>query len=144
MFVNVPPPIKNFNSIKVRLERCKNQTSVNLSIFQFHKGAIRTFNLHIFRDILLYFNSIKVRLERGSSCSCKRSLSHFNSIKVRLELSWDTLLQLEPSNFNSIKVRLELDLPSISYRLLIFQFHKGAIRTFSCNWCRRNTRISIP
>ena len=55
---------------------------------------------------------------------------YFNSIKVRLEpilINTDYILLL---NFNSIKVRLEL-LKLICYKLTwIFQFHKGAIRTW--------------
>ena len=38
--------------------------SVSLRIFQFHKGAIRTFNTGLGEGIYPNFNSIKVRLER--------------------------------------------------------------------------------
>ena len=75
--------------------------------FQFHKGAIRT-----------HF-----------SCSHSANFRYFNSIKVRLEQTM--LMPLNPTskNFNSIKVRLELVFDSREHGIIIFQFHKGAIRT---------------
>ena len=53
----------HFNSIKVRLE-LGFITSINRrSKFQFHKGAIRTFDFEKIPVVDRYFNSIKVRLE---------------------------------------------------------------------------------
>ena len=60
-------------------------------------------------------------------------LTNFNSIKVRLEHS---LLRIDSSDaiyFNSIKVRLELQAISLFVALMIFQFHKGTIRTSRYN-----------
>ena len=55
--------------------------------------------------------------------------TYFNSIKVRLELTYDDDNLPLFSYFNSIKVRLEL-IKVLIYALgLIFQFHKGTIRT---------------
>ena len=34
-----------------------------------------------------------------------------------------------PTNFNSIKVRLKLKFTSDTYGIIIFQFHKGTIKT---------------
>ena len=42
-----------------------------------------------------------------------------------------TARDLMPHNFNSIKVRLELDSRIKMQDAMSFQFHKGAIRTFS-------------
>ena len=54
---------------------------------------------------------------------------HFNSIKVRLEQDRIERWHIPQQYFNSIKVRLEL-LKVLIYALgLIFQFHKGTIRT---------------
>ena len=77
-------------------------------IFQFHKGAIRTFPP--FAQIGSHVN--------------------FNSIKVRLELLRVLLVPFLRCYFNSIKVRLELYriTPQLDYAD-VFQFHKGAIRT---------------
>ena len=54
----------HFNSIKVRLERQKVRSGDTRSIFQFHKGAIRTTPSLKACRMHNYFNSIKVRLER--------------------------------------------------------------------------------
>ena len=76
--------------------------------FQFHKGTIRT---------------------KGSKYR-RFFFQNFNSIKVRLELSngeWD---QTVLDNFNSIKVRLEREFAAETAQIVLFQFHKGTIRTF--------------
>ena len=98
---------QNFNSIKVRLEHEIIAAVLFNKLFQFHKGTIRT--LFTFRTIL--------------------GRTHFNSIKVRLELSAYLLRRFRPSDFNSIKVRLELPFCVFLPAFLIFQFHKGTIRT---------------
>ena len=55
---------------------------------------------------------------------------NFNSIKVRLEQVFSTQPIPPYQDFNSIKVRLELFLNLIDSRIcILFQFHKGAIRT---------------
>ena len=76
----------DFNSIKVRLERLLEFIAEPTKpIFQFHKGAIRTY---LVSDDKLYvgnFNSIKVRLELLAEIGICAIAIHFNSIKVRLE-----------------------------------------------------------
>ncbi len=56
---------------------------------------------------------------------------YFNSIKVRLEQKDKIIPHTINADFNSIKVRLE---PTPGKMLqgfgMLFQFHKGAIRTF--------------
>ena len=54
---------RDFNSIKVRLERSSEDTEVAKTEFQFHKGTIRTVHQKIQKLQKLNFNSIKVRLE---------------------------------------------------------------------------------
>ena len=55
-----------FNSIKVQLERTDFTSYRNvLSLFQFHKGTIRTQNPREVCRKLDYFNSIKVQLEQA-------------------------------------------------------------------------------
>ena len=54
---------------------------------------------------------------------------NFNSIKVRLKLPSDSLPKRQESYFNSIKVRLKLVWPRTFITTLIFQFHKGTIKT---------------
>ena len=105
-----------------------------MTLFQFHKGTIRTLLLRNGRRLHLDFNSIKVRLEQGlrperriipafqfhkgtirTECFCATSNcgGHFNSIKVRLEQAASSGCTWH-LDFNSIKVRLELSvaLPS--------------------------------
>ena len=102
-----------FNSIKVQLERVMSTTSWARNQFQFHKGTIRTWILH------------RPRLD----------IADFNSIKVRLELVGDTAFRSFISYFNSIKVRLEHNEEMADMHLcLIFQFHKGTIRTQTLMW----------
>ena len=58
-----------FNSIKVQLKLCTlDGLSVSRSIFQFHKGTIKTSHLHhALCDVLANFNSIKVQLKHSMS-----------------------------------------------------------------------------
>ena len=67
----------NFNSIKVRLEHAYAPQMRCQFVFQFHKGAIRTFtNSSRVKSVLSYFNSIKVRLEHLRLLT-KRRLTKF-------------------------------------------------------------------
>ena len=62
-------------------------------------------------------------------------LPHFNSIKVRLEQVARELSK-EHGDFNSIKVRLEPGTNSpLSFLVILFQFHKGTIRTGGFSLC---------
>ena len=70
-----------------------------------------------------------MRLELLSDLSKMLAKSNFNSIKVRLEPVKGFLVRGEHIDFNSIKVRLELKIKLNFFRFLLFQFHKGAIRT---------------
>ena len=56
-----------------------------LSLFQFHKGTIRTKAHAIILRVASDFNSIKVQLERVDFLDAFLVLLHFNSIKVQLE-----------------------------------------------------------
>ena len=92
----------------MRLELISGTRVNDCAAFQFHKGAIRTFDELLEEDEETYFNSIKVRLEQKYVFGVNNHLQDFNSIKVRLE---------QPS-------------PTPSGRpAKRFQFHKGAIRT---------------
>ena len=65
MFVKNPllKMLLYFNSIKVRLELTEMEAPIPNTIFQFHKGAIRTHHEMSVKGVLFNFNSIKVRLE---------------------------------------------------------------------------------
>ncbi len=54
-----------FNSIKVRLEQFDYAIPEFDSVFQFHKGTIRTLHAYQSTTKTCHFNSIKVRLEQG-------------------------------------------------------------------------------
>ena len=58
---------KNFNSIKVQLERHTSYMPADRNPFQFHKGTIRTNTQQGQVHQLGYFNSIKVQLEPKGS-----------------------------------------------------------------------------
>ena len=85
------------------------QRMLMTTVFQFHKGTIRTSIEQSRRGCgQLNFNSIKVQLER-------------TLLQCFLQLS---------KNFNSIKVQLEPAFLSFALCVLPqFQFHKGTIRT---------------
>ena len=91
----------------MRLEHATSGEVTAVGKFQFHKGAIRTQHYHQLNFDLPDFNSIKVRLEHWVFGNSEPNINNFNSIKVRLELP---LLLCCP-------------------QMLVFQFHKGAIRT---------------
>ena len=55
--------LRDFNSIKVRLEHLEGKNEVDLLGFQFHKGTIRTMIRKLGIEDKANFNSIKVRLE---------------------------------------------------------------------------------
>ena len=96
-----------FNSIKVRLKHSNFKQQFEESLFQFHKGTIKTVLLVLSIRIVLYFNSIK----------------------VRLKLTSEPIDNMSASNFNSIKVRLKQLAPQKTSHLNSFQFHKGTIKT---------------
>ena len=52
---------------------------------------------------------------------------------MRLEQSFEYETALLHADFNSIKVRLELGVIAVLMYVVLFQFHKGAIRTMICN-----------
>ena len=56
-----------FNSIKVQLEHRLKDSVFDLSVFQFHKGTIRTYQQPDVAILHQYFNSIKVQLERRAA-----------------------------------------------------------------------------
>ena len=92
----------------MRLERCfVTLPCLLFRLFQFHKGAIRTTGLQ----------------------STEKFDGNFNSIKVRLERAVQPRTLVGDGDFNSIKVRLERSQPITDCPDIIFQFHKGAIRT---------------
>ena len=124
---------------------------LNLVLFQFHKGTIRT-ELQVLNLVsLLHFNSIKVQLEpiksvmtitctdrfqfhKGTirtviSITSFLFFANFNFIKVQLELYLHSYLRQSRQNFNSIKVQLEHDSVFRQVFQPLFQFHKGTIRT---------------
>ena len=124
------------------------------SVFQFHKGTIKTRKANIFSADNWDFNSIKVRLKLKTDFSINVQVNYFNSIKVRLKRNPKhtkddrRLFQFHKGtiktelkilkdgtigNFNSIKVRLKQVMIYRNMLLTIFQFHKGTIKTI-LNW----------
>ena len=57
-----------FNSIKVRLKRSRRWAVCSSSVFQFHKGTIKTGCRYGFAPVCSNFNSIKVRLKPPLDC----------------------------------------------------------------------------
>ena len=114
-------------------------------IFQFHKGAIRTKVEYSSAVICINFNSIKVRLELNALRCFKDTLSNFNSIKVRLEPAGINpyLAMQNEFQFHKGAIRTWSSFHPFS-SLTEFQFHKGAIRTMSGRSHRLMADISIP
>ncbi len=99
--------LRDFNSIKVQLEPMFSPSSILLSVFQFHKGTIRTSAKVARVTSLFHFNSIKVQLELIRVNALGDDSFDFNSIKVQLELTCHTVTCSRLRYFNSIKVQLE-------------------------------------
>ena len=118
-----------FNSIKVQLERETIPLLFRASRFQFHKGSIRTFTLCACKCSWSEF-----QFHKGSIRTCalypQSALNpRFNSIKVQLEPDFVSKTAVANVSFNSIKVQLELNLFDVVRGNVLFQFHKGSIRT---------------
>ena len=73
-----------------------------------------------------------------------QQFEYFNSIKVRLEQNDRQRGRVRKVDFNSIKVRLELTAGAGLLGSLLFQFHKGAIRTILNYITDASKEISIP
>ena len=144
--------VRDFNSIKVRLELCCRLGSFFALWFQFHKGAIRTEDRLSRRGFQSEFQFHKGAIRTALSLLTHNALSDFNSIKVRLERPLFGLIGIIiplfqfhkgairtctgcknaarlHRDFNSIKVRLEQPRGVCWLPEYAFQFHKGAIRT---------------
>ena len=162
----------NFNSIKVRLKLRFEVSILTSSIeFQFHKGTIKTVRRNYIRKSLTRFQfhkgTIKTRIFAMYSFPCLWfqfhkgtiktippvcsivSLTHFNSIKVRLKLLSSQRISSFDKYFNSIKVRLKLQTLSRWCAVVLFQFHKGTIKTggvwyvLVCSWNFNSIKVRL-
>ena len=118
-------------------------TLVRDTLFQFHKGTIRTPKDEPQQTQESYFNSIKVRLEHYPlMLQMMLLVFQFHKGTIRTILMKNTSLLL--LYFNSIKVRLELIYALSLIGAFLFQFHKGTIRTYNGDFCFTLNSISIP
>ena len=62
------------------------------TIFQFHKGTIKTSRNRDTKMLLNHFNSIKVRLKLKGKLVKNCLFRNFNSIKVRLKLHFHIII----------------------------------------------------
>ena len=99
------------------------------SIFQFHKGTIKTCEDPRKTLRVQNFNSIKVQLRRSVYRSIGSQMVYFNSIKVQLRPLLERQRLYTDADFNSIKVQLRLDSNASTENAELFQFHKGTIKT---------------
>ena len=76
------------------------------SVFQFHKGTIKTSSAPYITATDINFNSIKVQLKRFTAF-VTLTFDNFNSIKVQLKPTILSLLLNVLLHFNSIKVQLK-------------------------------------
>ena len=131
MTPNFKTVITCFNSIKVQLELYPLLFPDGASLFQFHKGSIRT----ICRRAATASRLTAFQFHKGSIRTpvAKYKLvpyPSFNSIKVQLERFRLPARANAHYGFNSIKVQLEHYFTGAHTRpLAVFQFHKGSIRT---------------
>ena len=113
----------------MRLEPTSGRRRGSLNIFQFHKGAIRTFYCSTYCSLTLDFNSIKVRLEHAYRENPNYSPTfQFHKGAIRTNSAKSSLTQISRFQFHKGAIRT---LVFLLYFLitLLFQFHKGAIRT---------------
>ena len=100
-----------------------------ISMFQFHKGTIRTSVQSLEIATNLRFNSIKVRLERLMDYDAYYKYQSFNSIKVRLEQSVSRFIAAH-FGFQFHKGTIRTTITNVKPSdFSAFQFHKGTIRT---------------
>ena len=99
----------HFNSIKVQLEHSKLTNTSAISLFQFHKGTIRTSLLavHTYLTNVFQFHkgTIRTKPDETNENSLFIFQFHKGTIRTTLALLFDHLV----CNFNSIKVQLEPD-----------------------------------
>ena len=160
--------IPSFNSIKVRLKLDADNYPDEYHVFQFHKGTIKTYEKLFTLSSKYLFQFHKGTIKTEQSLHYQRLNNGFNSIKVRLKLTFHIATCLLHRCFNSIKVRLKhrikfryykigCSFNSIKVRLkplgsllsgkaaLVFQFHKGTIKTESITWIYPSVEnVSIP
>ena len=135
----------HFNSIKVRLKPliCLMVLAVT-ALFQFHKGTIKTGTHTSLIASSAYFNSIKVRLKPYASLSKVIVPFDFNSIKVRLKQQPDCCAEC-PLVFQFHKGTIKTKTTDTGLcKVTKFQFHKGTIKTLSYSWFYKLLHISIP
>ena len=119
----------HFNSIKVRLKQLGAAISNAGQVFQFHKGTIKTNLRAIYEQSTSRFQFHKGTIKTYPETNLNKSILDFNSIKVRLKLGSEILIIVTYRNFNSIKVRLKPNRHLEKSLTLVFQFHKGTIKT---------------
>ena len=137
--------ITYFNSIKVRLKHKFSERVSMFTLFQFHKGTIKTPVSRRFLVKSLHFNSIKVRLKLPAQRNIAEMTIfqfHKGTIKTRMSIAQ---MSAQIAYFNSIKVRLKLMFnDELDKRFRSFQFHKGTIKTYRWLFCSCQYLISIP
>ena len=113
------------------------------TLFQFHKGTIRTLFTPGFRAFRMYFNSIKVRLELIPADGRIGSATfQFHKGTIRTHQS---NLHAYTNEFQFHKGTIRTGIAGQDEpEFLIFQFHKGTIRTISAPRGWSVPTISIP
>ena len=123
--------LHNFNSIKVRL---KLYDRINIiifqTLFQFHKGTIKTSDILAVPSPLDVFQFHKGTIKTPLGIVSFPLILIFQFHKGTIKTLVLTEHYLHQSHFNSIKVRLKLKQDLIEdYMTPLFQFHKGTIKT---------------
>ena len=121
-----------------------NKEFSSLSLFQFHKGTIRTRILAVILIKFLDFNSIKVQLElwQFGICDSKRTKFQFHKGTIRTYASAKNMIAMA-FQFHKGTIRTR-HAESAKLLQLLFQFHKGTIRTFHREPTNHHALISIP
>ena len=136
--------LPNFNSIKVRLKPNVETLKGCASLFQFHKGTIKTRTARDLSTCENNFNSIKVRLKQEAQ-DLKVRFHIFQFHKGTIKTWKSKNITGFYLHFNSVKVRLK---PREADRLegvpAVFQFHKGTIKTDCALGDITKIDISIP
>ena len=101
-----------------------------MTVFQFHKGTIKTNKENRLLTSDLHFNSIKVRLKQsGKENRCYRTIFQFHKGTIKTRDDDDMLARQRIFQFHkgTIKTRCPAGHPR---PLCPFQFHKGTIKTY--------------
>ena len=136
---------RHFNSIKVRVKRQMRQRMLMTTVFQFHKGTIKTSFSQFTIFLSAWFQFHKGTIKTARMDGRLNLPSTFQFHKGTIKTTPSAISTSSRPYFNSIKVRLKRQMRQRMLMTTVFQFHKGTIKTrISISLLISWMMISIP